>query len=86
MFPSPSSRDQLQELFCAAVEQQVFGPEPQRCFGFWGGSGSLPKTQGSGLAHSPQGSSAHGPGPYLCEPVSWHPLICGLCHFQGLLE
>lgn len=37
MFSSASSREELQErLFCAAVEQEVFGPEPERCFGFWG--------------------------------------------------
>lgn len=35
-FSSLSSREELQEkLFCAAVEQEVFGPEPQRGFGFW---------------------------------------------------
>lgn len=37
MFSSPSSREELKEkFFCTAVEQEVVGPEPQRCFGFWG--------------------------------------------------
>lgn len=60
MFPSPSSRDQLQELFCAAVEQQVFGPEPQRCFGFGEVLGVCPRLRAQVLVilhkvHQPMG-------------------------------
>lgn len=44
LISSLSSREKLQEkFFCATVEQEVFGPEPQRCFGFWGGTIVCPK-------------------------------------------